>query len=85
MCKFVYLYEYGGLYGDLDADIDFDCFQKFAKSIKPGVVFFEATSINTIDLFAIYTPKPKNPYLKKVFESYVTYNTFAKTFSYATA
>ncbi len=44
LCRFAYLYEYGGLYLDMDAEVKQDCFRNFAvNNVKDDQIFFEAT------------------------------------------
>lgn len=50
--------------------------KRFVKDMKAPSIFFEVTPKDTIDIFAIYVPEAKNPYLKEAFESYVTHNNF---------
>jgi mannosyltransferase OCH1-like enzyme len=58
LCRFIYLYYYGGLYLDLDTTVDLPCLNNYLKDKR---IFFEETPQKTIDIFTIYSAKPYDP------------------------
>ena len=58
VCRFITLYYYGGLYLDMDTTVDLRCLNDYLKDKR---IFFEATPLGGIDIFAIYSSQPYDP------------------------
>jgi len=73
ICRFINLYYNGGLYLDLDTAIDLPCLNDYLKDKR---IFFEASPLNTIDIFAIYSSQPHDPEILEAIKSYNTYKSY---------
>lgn len=54
VCRYIYLYYYGGLYLDLETTIDIGCLNNYLKDKR---IFLEASLDDRTDLFGIYSSR----------------------------
>lgn len=81
ICRFIVLYYQGGLYMDMDTEVDMTCLTRYLKDKR---IFFEASPTGTVDIFTIYSSKPGDPEILKAIESWTTYKSYLPYNTYLT-